>query len=52
LIIRSLPRSIQTQSVNVPPVSTAIRKGWVEVWDREVAIAESSETADFSTLFN
>jgi hypothetical protein len=38
--MRNRPRSIQTQSVNVPPVSTAIRDGAFELCVWEAAMVE------------
>jgi hypothetical protein len=40
LVIRSLPCSIQTQSVNVPPVSMAIRSGSFDDLEADAAMAE------------
>src|SRR5208283_5100713 len=50
--IRNRPRSIQTQSVKVPPVSTAIRDGAFDLGLRGAAMvgrARVQRIADFST---
>ena len=46
LVIRSLPRSIQTQSVKVPPVSTATRSGGFEDLEADAAIVEQETGAE------
>ena len=52
LVMRSRPRSIQTQSVKVPPVSTATRRGGCETLEADVAMIaqeRDAEKRDFST---